>query len=532
MTDAQFDALCAKIADLYKISADDLKGRCRKGAVSTARHCLMTVMAGLNMSGVDIGRYLGRHASSVSYGLAQFKKQTRTNPKVRAFVAERIAEIGSIAPPSAPKVLTADKIARAVVAAGRVFGVAPDLVLTLKGQSREARQAGRARRSAMFALARVFNQPVDRIACLIGGYRDPRSAGASLRYARQNREDRSAAVRRIAEALEWSFKFANASASAPTPVPETVRATKVESACATKPKPQREKPVRLNGWTDSEKARLTAGRARGETYAGLMVVLPGRSENAIKVQARKMGLAKPRAARQARKTAAARWTPAEDAIIRERRSRGFSWRQIARLLPGRTPGAVLDRAARHLNLTPKTSKPARLPIPESVPASIPKGSPQTGGHGQWSVDEIAVLREVADRGYSMATALSRLPGRDMNAVGSKARALGLDLSGPSAPRVVPGAELSSGPAIDGAVNRGVEAVLSLKPGQCKWPVGNPNGAEFKFCAAAKASGDRRYCAEHAALAGRRYNMAKRKKNAMDVTGVLDQLDNRRKRMSV
>jgi len=41
----------------------------------------------------------------------------------------------------------------------------------------------------------------------------------------------------------------------------------------------------------------------------------------------------------------------------------------------------------------------------------------------------------------------------------------------------------------------ITAVMALKFGSCRWPLGHPRAEGFRFCCAARAAGEP-YCAEH------------------------------------
>lgn len=44
-----------------------------------------------------------------------------------------------------------------------------------------------------------------------------------------------------------------------------------------------------------------------------------------------------------------------------------------------------------------------------------------------------------------------------------------------------------------------KSLAALQPGQCRWPIGDPQLPDFHFCGAPK-TGANSYCVEHAALA--------------------------------
>jgi GcrA cell cycle regulator len=44
------------------------------------------------------------------------------------------------------------------------------------------------------------------------------------------------------------------------------------------------------------------------------------------------------------------------------------------------------------------------------------------------------------------------------------------------------------------------SIVELRESMCRWPIGDPGSAEFRFCGAAKRGGLGPYCAHHAAIA--------------------------------
>ena len=151
------------------------------------------------------------------------------------------------------------------------------------------------------------------------------------------------------------------------------------------------RPQRRRRWSPAEDATLRDGYAQDHSCRQIAAALPGRSPTTVAARARKLGLS----------TYARAWTAGEDARLRalaEQRPAA----EIARAL-GRTPEAV-RRRARSLALS-------ALPRP---------AAPRAGAN--WSSDEDALLRLHA--GLNRA-ALAALLDRSDQAVVTRLRRLGL-----------------------------------------------------------------------------------------------------------
>lgn len=116
----------------------------------------------------------------------------------------------------------------------------------------------------------------------------------------------------------------------------------------------------------------------------------GRSHSALRLRAVKLGLVRPGERR--------RWTPSEDAAIRDGYDTGLSCREIARQLPGRTLGAVAARASK-LGLATHARR--------------------------WTAADDERLRALAER--HRIDELARLLGRTPDGLRQRARKLGLVL---------------------------------------------------------------------------------------------------------
>ncbi len=151
----------------------------------------------------------------------------------------------------------------------------------------------------------------------------------------------------------------------------------------------------------------------------------------------------------------------------------------------------------------------------------------------WTEERIALLSKLWTEGFSASQIAKQIGGVSRNAVIGKVHRLGLSGRGaPSKPRtaakpVPPKAasapspraprrrEASPRPALRVVApprpipvaapvftvtetGEGV-ALVDLKPGMCRWPIGDPQDPNFKFCGGV-AEADSPYCTRHAALA--------------------------------
>ena len=109
----------------------------------------------------------------------------------------------------------------------------------------------------------------------------------------------------------------------------------------------------------------------------------------------------------------------------------------------------------------------------------------------WTEERVAVLSQLWGSGKSASEIAEILGDTTRNAVIGKAHRLGL--SGRPSPikrREPPTAPVAEAPGA---------TILSLTERMCRWPIGDPRSAGFRFCGRAVVPGQT-YCAEHAALA--------------------------------
>lgn len=132
----------------------------------------------------------------------------------------------------------------------------------------------------------------------------------------------------------------------------------------------------------------------------------------------------------------------------------------------------------------------------------------------WTDDRVQTLIRLWNAGLSASQIARALAGGlSRNAVIGKAHRLGLSPRGkPSLPdagvhqrikarrRAQPSFGTYAAPAADPPGPRGSATVLSVRLGQCRWPIGDPRAGDFSLCGGPVARGA--YCAGHAELAYR------------------------------
>lgn len=135
----------------------------------------------------------------------------------------------------------------------------------------------------------------------------------------------------------------------------------------------------------------------------------------------------------------------------------------------------------------------------------------------WTEDRIEQLRQLWGSGKSASEIADMLGGVSRNAVIGKAHRLGLS-GRPSPIKAKPEDEPEATPAPAAAepakARRAREAtpeganILSLTERMCRWPLGDPKQAGFRFCGKG-VYGGLPYCMEHAAMA---YQAPKKKED--------------------
>ena len=109
----------------------------------------------------------------------------------------------------------------------------------------------------------------------------------------------------------------------------------------------------------------------------------------------------------------------------------------------------------------------------------------------WTEDRVNKLRELWSQGKTASEIGAALGGVSRNAVIGKVHRL--KLSGRPSP--IKHRPIDSTPMVIG----GSATILALGDRSCKWPVGDPLSAEFRFCGNCASAGIP-YCTEHAAMA--------------------------------
>lgn len=144
----------------------------------------------------------------------------------------------------------------------------------------------------------------------------------------------------------------------------------------------------------------------------------------------------------------------------------------------------------------------------------------------WTADRVRRLAVLWRAGFSASQIALALGGVSRSAVLGKLYRLGLsdrdrphktrpslaatnkpEARGPRAPTAASRRRLLRHPAEPGTmvaapppVEAGCATMLSIGRGDCRWPLGEPGSADFRFCGAPAARGA--YCAAHAARAYR------------------------------
>ena len=178
----------------------------------------------------------------------------------------------------------------------------------------------------------------------------------------------------------------------------------------------------------------------------------------------------------------------------------------------------------------------------------------------WTEERVETLKKLWSDGLSASQIAKQLGGVTRNAVIGKVHRLGLSgraapsrpTRRPSAAKPAPRAKPAQAPAkakpaaaqartAPAPVRRPVPAapqkpallpsgeyatVLTLREGMCKWPIGDPADAEFRFCGRRAKPGEA-YCEAHAEVAYQPQAKRKRKPSD-DAAAVLDSLQSTRR----
>jgi GcrA cell cycle regulator len=139
----------------------------------------------------------------------------------------------------------------------------------------------------------------------------------------------------------------------------------------------------------------------------------------------------------------------------------------------------------------------------------------------WTEERIETLRRLSLQGMTARQIAEHLGGVSRNAVIGKLNRLDRERKAPSAakpvtakvvrirdaaPAPAPRPRLSPPPAQPRAPirceeTRGAATFLTLEAHMCRWPIGDPCGADFSFCG--QPAQGRSYCSQHASQAYRR-----------------------------
>ena len=154
----------------------------------------------------------------------------------------------------------------------------------------------------------------------------------------------------------------------------------------------------------------------------------------------------------------------------------------------------------------------------------------------WTDDRVATLRKLWAEGLSASQIAKQLGGVTRNAVIGKVHRLGLAgratpsrpakrpvrasrprVIGPSAPRLRPAQSMPTVVIPDleplKFEDGKTASVLTLNESMCKFPIGDPNDADFAFCGRGAVCGP--YCQDHARLAYQPSQAKKRRSSEPD-----------------
>ena len=130
---------------------------------------------------------------------------------------------------------------------------------------------------------------------------------------------------------------------------------------------------------------------------------------------------------------------------------------------------------------------------------------------KWTQDKLDELAVLFNKGYSFSR-IGQALGTSRNSVAGVCKRLGLKSSDRGSakyvqvqktvrkPPVRPVRPVApESPRIPDAPYTGVEAVVNLGPGECKWPIGDIREKGFRFCCA-EIVGSTSYCPHHSSIA--------------------------------
>lgn len=156
------------------------------------------------------------------------------------------------------------------------------------------------------------------------------------------------------------------------------------------------------------------------------------------------------------------WTDERVALLKRLWSEGLSASQIAAELGGVTRNAVIGKVHR-LGLSGR-EKPSASPVtkprkPAPVLHTPARAAPMFRGNTALAVSEAPVMKAF--------------------------------IATEPAPRRVP---------VEVALVCTPVTIMDLREGMCRWPMGDPSSAEFRFCGGRSAGASGPYCAHHATIA--------------------------------
>lgn len=293
-------------------------------------------------------------------------------------------------------------------------------------------------------------------------------------------------------------------------------------------------------WTPQRIQRLQELWPQGYTAASIAGLIGGVNRNQVLGKVHRLGLPpretdRPGLGAGPRPVRFARFTAAQDALIRELWPTGMSTRDMAERVGCRNPASVSYRATK-LGLERRRStlrfwteaEQATLRTAaaagESAPAIAEKLGRSVkavyrtatrleiairdsrGGRQHWSPADTARFRAMAAAGHG-AAAIGQALGRSAHAIRLHARSLGIGLrdqrfgNGRPAHNRRASILTRTGP-VEIALAPDPDCrtpLLALRPRDCRWPGGDPRAPGFGFCGAPAKPGSA-YCTHHHARA--------------------------------